>query len=71
MLYGGGLKMGHVIGASTKDGGQPADNPVTIPNLYATIMESILDTTAVRSMTGVPESVNRVLGSAPPIRELM
>ncbi|MBT4225126.1 MAG: DUF1501 domain-containing protein, partial [Opitutae bacterium] len=50
---------------------QPADNPVTIPNLYATIMKSILDTTAVRSMTGVPESVNRVLGSAPPIRELM
>jgi hypothetical protein len=71
MLYGGGLKMGRVIGASTNDGGQPADNPVTIPNLYATIMESILDTTAVRSMTGIPEPVNRVLGSAHPIRELM
>ena len=40
MLYGGGLKMGQVIGSSTKDGGEPASDRVTIPNLYATLMET-------------------------------
>ena len=40
MLYGGGLKMGRAVGASSKDGGEPADNVVTIPDLYATIMDT-------------------------------
>ena len=71
MLYGGGLKMGRVVGATTEDGGEPADNRVTIPNLYATIMETLLDTTAVRSMVGIPEAVTSVLGGAAPIRELV
>jgi len=48
-----------------------ASNQVTIPNLYATIMETLLDTTAVRSMAGIPEAVTSVLGGAAPIRELV
>ena len=71
MLHGGGLKMGRVVGASTKDGGQPADNLVTIPDLYATIMDTLLDTAAIRSMTGIPEVVTQVLGGGSPIRELV
>ena len=71
LLYGGGLKMGHVVGASTKDGGEPASDRVTIPNLYATIMETILDVGALRSTTGIPAEVSQVVHGAPPIRALV
>ena len=71
MLYGGGLKMGQVIGSSTKDGGEPANDRVTIPNLYATLMEQLLDTGAVRSMAGIPNEVNTVISGASPIKQLL
>jgi uncharacterized protein (DUF1501 family) len=71
MLYGGGLKMGQVVGSSTKDGGEPASDRVTIPNLYATLMETLLDTGAVRAMAGIPQEVNDVINGASPIRQLM
>jgi hypothetical protein len=71
LLYGGGLKMGQVIGSSTKDGSEPASDRVTIPNLYATLMEQLLDTGAVRAMAGIPQEVNDVINSAAPIRQLM
>ena len=71
MLYGGGLKMGQVIGSSTKDGGEPANDRVTIPNLYATLMETVLDTGAVRAMAGIPKDVTDVINGASPIRQLM
>ena len=71
MLYGGGLKMGRVVGASSKDGGEPADNVVTIPDLYATIMDTLLDTAAIRSMAGIPDVVSKVLNGGSPIRGLI
>jgi hypothetical protein len=71
MIYGGGLKMGQVVGSSTKDGGEPASNRVTIPNLYATIMETVLDTGAVRAMAGIPPEVLQVINGASPIKQLM
>lgn len=43
MLCGGGLKSGQVIGQSAKDGGQPAFDAVTIHDLLATIMHTLLD----------------------------
>ena len=33
MLAGGGMKMGQVIGQSSRDGGEPASEPVTIADL--------------------------------------
>ena len=71
MLYGGGLKMGQVIGSSTKDGGEPASDRVTIPNLYATLMEQLLDTGVVRAMAGIPNEVNTVISGASPIKQLL
>ncbi len=71
LLYGGGLNMGQVVGSSTKDGGEPATDRVTIPNLYATIMETILDVGVVRATPGIPEEVSRVIHGASPIRQLM
>ena len=71
LLYGGGLNMGQVVGSSTKDGGEPASDRVTIPNLYATIMETILDVGVVRATPGIPEAVSQVIHGASPIRQLI
>jgi len=71
LVYGGGLRMGQVVGTSTKDGGEPASDRVTIPNLYATIMETVLDTGTVRAMAGIPQEVLQVINGASPIRQLM
>ena len=67
LLYGGGLKMGQVIGTSDKKGEQPQDMPVRVPDLYATIMDRLLDLGAVRSMAGIPPEVSQVLHSGKPI----
>ena len=71
LLYGGGLKMGHVVGSSTRDGGEPASDRITIPNLYSTIMNTVLDTGALRTMAGVPPEVQRVIHGADPITQLL
>ena len=63
--------MGQIVGSSTKDGGEPASDRVTIPNLYATLMETLLDTGVVRAMVGIPNEVNEVINGASPIRQLM
>ena len=44
---------------------------MTIPNLYATIMETVLDTGAVRAMVGIPPEVLQVINGASPIKQLM
>jgi len=71
LLYGGGLKMGQVIGRSTADGGQPAFEPVRIPNLFGTIMHSLFDVGEVRVMRGLGNDVTRVITEGQPIRELI
>ncbi|MBT7923670.1 MAG: DUF1501 domain-containing protein [Opitutae bacterium] len=71
LIYGGGLQMGQVVGSSTKDGGEPASDRVTIPNLYATIMETILAVGTLRSTPGIPEEVSKVIYGASPIRQLI
>jgi hypothetical protein len=71
MLYGGGLKMGRVVGSTTRDGGEPASDRITIPNLYATIMDTLLDTGTLRTMAGIPPEVQRVIHGADPISQLL
>jgi hypothetical protein len=41
VLAGGGIKGGQVIGKSTKDGGLPADNPVHVTDLFATMYKAL------------------------------
>src|SRR5207249_4572831 len=43
LLYGGGLKMGQVIGQSTRDAGSPNTEPVRIRHLVATVLHTLLD----------------------------
>ena len=71
MLYGGGLKMGRVIGQSSRDGGEPASDPVTIPDLMATIMHTLLDIGEVRLMDGLPKNLIDAVTGGTPIRGLV
>jgi uncharacterized protein (DUF1501 family) len=71
LLYGGGLKMGQVVGSSTRDGGEPASDRVIIPNLYATIMGTLLDTAGLRAVAGIPPEVSQVMNGSSPIKQLM
>ncbi len=67
LLYGGGLSAGRVIGRSTRDGSQPASNPVLIPDIVATIMGSLLDLAEVRLFDGLPKQLQDVFATGRPI----
>jgi len=71
LLSGGGLNMGQVLGQSTADAGAPATDPITIKNLVATIMHTLLDVGQIRTLPGIPAEVARIITGAEPIRELM
>ncbi len=71
LLYGGGLKMGQVVGSSSRDGGEPTSHPITPQDLMATIMHSMLDLGEVRVMDGLPRDLTETLGRGEPIRELI
>jgi hypothetical protein len=71
LLYGGGLKMGQVVGQSTRDAGEPASAPVRPPQLIATLMHSLLDLGQLRVTRGIPAEVSRVITGAEPIQELV
>jgi uncharacterized protein (DUF1501 family) len=43
MLSGGGLRGGQVIGQSTRDGGEPDTDPLTLKHLVSTILHTVFD----------------------------
>jgi hypothetical protein len=67
LLAGGGLPMGKVIGQSTRDGGEPQTDPVTIQHLISTIMQTLLVTSEVRLERSLPSDLLRVLTEGEPI----
>lgn len=71
MIYGGGLKMGRVIGQSARNGGEPASEPITIPDLIATIMHALVDVGEARVTDGLPPGLLNVLTRGQPIRGLV
>jgi hypothetical protein len=71
LFYGGGLKMGQVIGRSSSNGGDPASEPIRIPNVIATIMHTLLDVSQVRLMPGLSGDVSNVITQGEPIRQLI
>ncbi len=71
LIYGGGLKMGRVIGQSSRDGGEPASDAVTMKDLVATIMHTLLDIGEVRLMPGIPARVVEAMTKGEPIRGLV
>jgi uncharacterized protein DUF1501 len=71
LFYGGGMKMGQVIGNSTRDAGEPQSEPYGNDNLLATIMHSLLDIGQVRLMTGLPQDLLRAITTPEPIKGLL
>jgi hypothetical protein len=53
LLSGGGLPGGAVIGRSAANGGDPATEPVRVPNLIGTIMHTLFDVGKLRITRGV------------------
>jgi len=65
LLAGGGLRMGQVIGQSTRDGGQPQTNPIGIPNLVATVLQRLIDPGELRTVRGVLAEVVQTATAEP------
>lgn len=71
LLSGGGLRMGRVVGQSSANAGEPASEPITIPNLVSTIMHTMFDVGELRVTRGIPTDINRIITEGEPIRELV
>lgn len=59
LLAGGGLKMGQVVGQSTRDAGEPLTRPYEIPQLVATMLGQVFDVPQLRLVPGLPDEVIR------------
>ena len=68
LLYGGGLPSGQVIGKSNREGSAPSSDPIRIPDLIATIMDSVFYLDQVRLQRGLPRSVIDAASQGTPIR---
>ena len=67
LLVGGGLKMGQVVGQSSRDVAVPATEPMTISNLHATVLDTLFHTGELRTTRGVPTEILRAGFDASPI----
>ena len=71
LIYGGGLKMGQVIGESNADASRPAADPMNNQNLIATVMHQLMDVGQLRTVAGLPQDVMRAVTAAEPIPGLL
>lgn len=65
MLYGGGLRMGQVIGQSDAQAAQPASDPVQISHLIGTLMHTLFDVGRLRLVPGLPREISSMLAYDP------
>src|SRR5438045_636765 len=63
--------MGQVIGHSNKEASAPQSDPVRIPNLLATILNTLFDVGELRLTPGLPREVAQTMTSWEPIPGLM
>ena len=70
LLAGGGLKMGQVIGQSTRDAGEPQTEPYGLSHLNTTIMHTLFDAGQFRVERGIPNDVAQLVNNNAPIAEL-
>jgi uncharacterized protein (DUF1501 family) len=71
VFAGGGLKMGQVIGRSTRTADQPATEPQRLEHLFGTIMHTLFDVGQLRLQPGVPRELLQLLETSPTIESLM
>jgi len=67
LLHGGGMTHGQVIGQSSRNGGEPASEPITPRHLIGTIMHTLFNIGEVRLASGIPSDVMRVITEYPTI----
>lgn len=71
LVSGGGLKMGRVIGQSTRNAGEPLTTPYRIPNLLGTVLHTLFDVGELRLQPGLPNGVTTTLSGYEPIPGLV
>ncbi|MBX9791996.1 MAG: DUF1501 domain-containing protein [Pirellulales bacterium] len=57
LLAGGGLRMGQVIGRSTRDGGAPLSERIENRHLVATVLQTLVDPLELRTVRGLPDQI--------------
>ena len=68
---GGGLRMGQVIGQSTAKAEEPRSDPITLDDLFATVMHVLFDVKTLRTQAGIPRDILTLLQRGKPIRDLV
>lgn len=71
LLYGGGLKMGQVVGQTDRKATRPTTEPYNPGHLLATVMHSLFDVGRVRLSSSVPRDILSILEANSPISPLM
>jgi uncharacterized protein (DUF1501 family) len=71
LIYGGGLRMGQVIGQSDRNGGSPQTEAVRIPNLIATVLDRLFDVGELRLVPGLPREIGQTMTGWDPIPGLL
>ncbi|HEX7900712.1 MAG TPA: DUF1501 domain-containing protein [Planctomycetota bacterium] len=71
VLYGGGLRMGQVVGESDRGAAEPAGTGYAPQHLLATVMHSLFDLGELRVNRALPPEIVRRITELPPIRELV
>ena len=71
LLYGGGLRMGQVIGHSDAGAARPATEPYNPNHLLSTIMHTLFDLGKLRLDQSLPRDMSNILQSGDPILPLM
>jgi hypothetical protein len=72
LLAGGGMKMGQVIGATDRIGGEPTERPVRFAEVFATLYRNLgidVNQTTIPDLTGRPQYL--VADNCQPLRELV
>lgn len=70
VFAGGGLRHGQVIGQSDERGARPADKPLTINDLHATILHTLFDVSRLRLDVSLPQKIVERTFRGEPIAEL-
>ncbi|MBP89591.1 MAG: hypothetical protein CMJ64_23255 [Planctomycetaceae bacterium] len=68
---GGGLRMGQAIGQSTAKAEEPRTAPITLDNLFATVMHVLFDVPKLRTQARLPREIVTLLERSKPIHELL
>jgi uncharacterized protein (DUF1501 family) len=69
-FWGGGLRMGQVIGQSARNNDVPATEPISTGNLLSSVMHTLFDVGTLRITRGIPTNLIRLIETHQPIQEL-